>query len=39
MLTNGKQGLWKVVDIRGIFGPSLDPVERVNLHWGLSRTR
>ncbi|ELR96410.1 chlorite dismutase family protein [Gloeocapsa sp. PCC 73106] len=27
----GKQGLWKVVDIRGIFGPSLDLVERVNV--------
>jgi hypothetical protein len=27
----GKQGIWRVVDMRGVFGPSLELVERVNV--------
>ena len=27
----GKQGIWRVVDIRGVFGSSLEFVERVNV--------
>jgi Chlorite dismutase len=27
----GEKGIWRVVDIRGIFGPGLEPVKRVNV--------